>query len=160
MLLWDGACAVTGARHPRLLRTSHIVPWADCPTDAESLNVHNGLLLIAHLDATFDADLISFGVNGKIQFSPELSQQDIKALGFVPEMRLQQTDSETEARLAVQQTDGSLRNLRPASARIIVVDQVVSPVFCKVKTKGRHMNIMLVFHLNGLGLIHHNVDEL
>ena len=26
MLFWDGACAVTGVRHPRLLRASHIVP--------------------------------------------------------------------------------------------------------------------------------------
>ena len=100
MFFWGGACAVTGARHPRLLRASHIVPWADCPTDAERLNVHNGLLLAAHLDAAFDAHLISFGVDGKIQFSPELSEQDIDALGLVPEMCLRRTDPEIEARLS------------------------------------------------------------
>ena len=104
MLFWDGACAVTGARHPRLLRASHIIPWADCPTDAERLNVHNGLLLAAHLDAAFDAHLITFGVDGKIQFSTELSERDIEALGLFPEMRLRQTDPKIEARLAVHRS--------------------------------------------------------
>ena len=101
MLFWDGACAVTGVQNPRLLRASHIVPWADCPTDGERLNVHNGLLLAAHLDAAFDAHLISFGVDGQIQFSRELSQHDIEALGLVPGMRLRRTDPQTETRLAL-----------------------------------------------------------
>ena len=104
MLFWDGACAVTGVRHPRLLRASHIVPWAECETDAERLNVHNGLLLAAHLDAAFDAHLISFGVDGQIRFGPKLSGEDIAASGFTPEMRLRRTDSETEVRLALHRT--------------------------------------------------------
>ena len=82
MLFWDGACAVTAVRHPRLLRASHIVPWADCQTDAERLNVHNGLLLAAHLDAAFDAHLISFDADGLIQFSPKLLGEDIAAFGL------------------------------------------------------------------------------
>ena len=101
MLFWDGACAVTGVRHPRLLRASHIVPWAECETDAERLNVHNGLLLAAHLDAAFDAHLISFGVDGQIRFGPKLSGEDIAASGLTPEMRLRRTDPETEVRLAL-----------------------------------------------------------
>ena len=101
MLFWDGACAVTGVRHPRLLRASHIVPWADCETDAERLNVHNGLLLAAHLDAAFDAHLISFNAEGQIQFGPKLSREDIAALGLTPEMRLRRTDPETERRLTL-----------------------------------------------------------
>lgn len=44
---WDGRCAVTGIAHPRLLRASHIKPWARCQTDAERLDVYNGLLLAA-----------------------------------------------------------------------------------------------------------------
>ncbi len=100
MLFWDGACAVTDVRHPRLLRASHIIPWAECETDAERLNVHNGLLLAAHLDAAFDAYLISFDVDGKILFGPNLSNEDIAASGFTPEMRLRRTDQETEVRLA------------------------------------------------------------
>ena len=101
MVFWDGACAVTGVRHARLLRASHIVPWADCETDAERLNVYNGLLLAAHLDAAFDAHLISFGVDGQIQFGPRLSREDIAALGLTSEMSLRRTDPETELRLAL-----------------------------------------------------------
>ena len=104
MVFWDGACAVTGIRHPRLLRASHIVPWADCETDAERLNVYNGLLLAAHLDAAFDAHLISFGVDGQIQFGPQLCREDIAALGLKSEMRLRRTDPETELRLALHRT--------------------------------------------------------
>lgn len=100
MLYWDGTCAVTGVRHPRLLRASHIVPWAECKTDAERLNVHNGLLLAPHLDAAFDAHLITFDVDGQIRFGPQLSEEDIAASGLAPEMRLRRTDSETEVRLA------------------------------------------------------------
>ena len=100
MLFWDGACAVTGVRHPRLLRASHIVPWADCETDAERLNIHNGLLLAAHLDAAFDAHLISFDTDGLIQFSPKLIDEDIAALGLTIKMRLRRTDPDTEIRLA------------------------------------------------------------
>ena len=38
--------------------------------------------------------------------------------------------------------------------------EAVSPYICKVKAKGRHMNVLLVFHLDGPCLIHHNFDEL
>ena len=104
MLYWDGACALTGVRHPRLLRASHIIPWVDCESDAERLNVYNGLLLAAHLDAAFDSHLISFSVDGQIQFSPKLSHEDIAGLGLTPEMRLWRTDPETEVRLAFHRT--------------------------------------------------------
>ena len=40
---WDGRCAITGLDVPDLLRASHIKPWADCDTDAERLDVFNGL---------------------------------------------------------------------------------------------------------------------
>ena len=52
---WDGCCAITGLDVPDLLRASHIKPWADCDTDAERLDVFNGLLLAPHLDAAFDS---------------------------------------------------------------------------------------------------------
>lgn len=104
MLFWDAACAVTGVRHPRLLRASHIIPWAECETDAERLNVHNGLLLAAHLDAAFDASLLSFGADGHILFSPKLSGEDIAVLGLRPEMRLRRTAPETEKRLALHRS--------------------------------------------------------
>ncbi len=66
---WEDACAVTGVTHSTLLRASHIIPWAACETDHERLNVHNDLLLVANLDAAFDAGLISFDDGGGIMIS-------------------------------------------------------------------------------------------
>jgi putative restriction endonuclease len=57
---WGGACAVTGLALPALLRASHAKPWAECETDEERLDVFNGFLLVAHLDALFDRGLITF----------------------------------------------------------------------------------------------------
>ena len=101
MEYWGGACAVLGVAEPRLLRASHIVPWSECDSDAERLNVHNGLLLAAHLDAAFDAYLISFSVDGQILRSPKLSESDAIALGLAREMRLRWVDPETEKRLVI-----------------------------------------------------------
>jgi hypothetical protein len=82
MTYWGGRCAVTGVAEPRLLRASHIKPWARCETDAERLDVYNGLLLAAHLDATFDAGLVSFSDEGTILFSSQFAQEDRNALGI------------------------------------------------------------------------------
>jgi putative restriction endonuclease len=79
---WATQCAVTKVRDPRLLRASHIKPWAACETDAERLDVYNGLLLAAHLDAAFDAGLISFTDSGRILFSGYFQEADRKALGI------------------------------------------------------------------------------
>lgn len=66
MDLWEGRCAVTGLAVPALLRASHIKPWADCETDAERLDVYNGLLLAPHLDAAFDRGFITVQDDGTI----------------------------------------------------------------------------------------------
>jgi hypothetical protein len=52
-----------GITDPALLRASHIVPWSDC-NDDQRLDVHNGLLLSALWDATFDQGLVSFADDG------------------------------------------------------------------------------------------------
>ena len=65
--------------HPRLLRASHMKPWASCDTDAERLDVHNGLLLAAHLDAAFDAGLIGFEMDGSRVVSPALATKTLIA---------------------------------------------------------------------------------
>ena len=70
---WGGRCPMTGITEPGLLRASHIVPWADC-TDAQRLDVHNGLLLSALWDAAFDRGLISFADDGTVLVSPQLSE--------------------------------------------------------------------------------------
>lgn len=69
---WGGACAVTGIALPELLRASHAKPWAKCDTDQERLNVFNGFLRCAHLDALFDRGLMTFEEDGKTVFPPDL----------------------------------------------------------------------------------------
>lgn len=93
MAYWQGCCAITGLAVPELLRASHAKPWKDA-TDAERLDVHNGLLLAAHLDAAFDQGLITVGTDGGVIVSPTLNAHDRAVLGLdVPR---------------------SVRNLRPA----------------------------------------------
>lgn len=70
---WQGQCPLTGITDTALLRASHIVPWKDCTSDAERLDVHNGLLLSALWDAAFDRGLVTFDDEGQPQFSPCLS---------------------------------------------------------------------------------------
>lgn len=70
---WGGACAVTGVALPEVLRASHAKSWADCETDKERLDVFNGFLLVANLDALFDRGLISFEDTGAMLVSPHLS---------------------------------------------------------------------------------------
>ncbi|WP_062764659.1 HNH endonuclease [Sphingopyxis terrae] len=78
---WNARCPLTGIEDPALLRASHIVPWAECESDAERLDVHNGLLLAAHWDAAFDAGLISFRDDGQVIFAPSLSEHARCVLG-------------------------------------------------------------------------------
>ena len=97
---WDKSCAVTAVSEPRLLRASHIKPWASCDTDAERLDVFNGLLLAAHLDAAFDAGLISFSGAGAVVVSPRFRKVDRDALGIHEGLRLRRTSELLSARLA------------------------------------------------------------
>jgi putative restriction endonuclease len=69
---WDHRCAITGVQDAALLRASHIVPWSES-TDAERLDVYNGILLAAHLDAAFDKHLITVLPDGAVTFSSRLS---------------------------------------------------------------------------------------
>jgi hypothetical protein len=78
---WQGRCAITGLAVPELLRASHAKPWKDS-TDAERLDVHNGLLLAAHLDAAFDQGLITVDADGSVRCSPALDSQARGVLGL------------------------------------------------------------------------------
>jgi hypothetical protein len=77
---WNGRCPMTGITDPALLKASHIVPWAECESDAQRLDVHNGLLLSALWDAAFDAGRVSFADNGDVIVHPSLGQLDRKVL--------------------------------------------------------------------------------
>ena len=79
---WDGRCAITGLDVPDLLRASHIKPWANCDTDAERLDVFNGLLLAPHLDAAFDSGFITIEEDGTLLLSDALSPATRSALGL------------------------------------------------------------------------------
>jgi hypothetical protein len=72
---WQGKCAATGISDRALLRASHIVPWAECASDEERLDVFNGILLVADLDAAFDAALITFDAHGAPHFSAKLTDE-------------------------------------------------------------------------------------
>ena len=85
---WGDACAVTGVTLPAVLRASHAKPWVECASDAERLNVFNGFLLTANLDALFDRFLISFDEVGLLLISPRLTQKQLQPLGIHPGMKL------------------------------------------------------------------------
>lgn len=77
---WQGRCPLTGITDPALLRASHIIPWSECVSDAQRLDVHNGLLLSALWDAAFDRSLVTFKDNGNPLFASGLSEAARQAL--------------------------------------------------------------------------------
>ena len=79
---WEGRCAITGLALPELLRASHIKPWAACETDAERLDVYNGLLLAPHLDAAFDQGFITVADTGEVVVSSALDRAARRTLGL------------------------------------------------------------------------------
>jgi hypothetical protein len=97
---WGGACAVTGMTMPEVLRASHALPWAECVTDAQRLDVFNGFLLTANLDALFDRFLISFDKEGYILVSDDISEDDKKILGLQPKLKLRWITERHELYLA------------------------------------------------------------
>ena len=86
-----GTCAVTGVTDPGLLRASHIIPWSKASIQ-DRTNPFNGLLLAVHIDALFEAGLISFADSGRIILSPALSEADAVALGVHKGMSLRSVD--------------------------------------------------------------------
>ena len=98
---WGNACAVTGLQMLEILRASHAKPWADCTTDLERLDVYNGFLLTANLDALFDRFLISFDTDGKILISDTISLQQVGLLNIHNEMKLRWVSKEHESYLVL-----------------------------------------------------------
>lgn len=88
MEYWQGRCPLTGISDPALLRASHIVPWRVCETDAQRLDVHNGLLLSALWDAAFDQGLVTFSDEGTPVFSPALSEAARRELRWIAALTL------------------------------------------------------------------------
>ncbi|OKY73985.1 MAG: restriction endonuclease [Desulfobulbaceae bacterium DB1] len=97
---WGGACAVTGIDLPEVLRASHAKPWAACESDEERLNVFNGFLLTAHLDALFDRGLITFADSGLMLCSPRISNDQQYALHLDKRLALRWLSQEHQPYLA------------------------------------------------------------
>jgi putative restriction endonuclease len=89
MEYWERRCAITGLAVPELLRASHIKPWAVCKTDAERLDVFNGLLLAPHLDAAFDGGFITLADDGDVMLSQKLSPDASSLLGLTARLRVE-----------------------------------------------------------------------
>lgn len=85
---WQGRCAATGLAVPALLRSSHMKPWADCETDAERLDVFNGLLLAPNVDAAFDRGFLTFADDGRLVTSAKLDMAAQELLGFAADLRV------------------------------------------------------------------------
>ena len=83
---WQG-CSVTSCKQIEVLRASHIKPWRDS-SDAERLNLYNGLLLIPNLDSCFELGLISFTDEGRIIISNRLDRQAAELLGTKQDLKL------------------------------------------------------------------------
>jgi hypothetical protein len=84
---WQARCPLTGITDTALLRASHILPWKNCTSDAERLDIYNGLLLSALWDAAFDQGLVTFDDEGQPQFSPSLSdiaRAELRWQGSIP----------------------------------------------------------------------------
>lgn len=83
---WNDACAVTGCTVREILRASHIRPW-QASNDEQRLDTSNGILLTAHLDALFDAGLITFDDFGRIIRSPLFSDDGKPPLSVSGKLR-------------------------------------------------------------------------
>ena len=93
-----GQCQVTGFKNPKVLRASHIVPWAESSAE-ERQDINNGLLLVAHLDQLFDSHLISFDNQGRILISKALTEKDKSILGLIYSMGLENLSPKTQSYL-------------------------------------------------------------
>lgn len=87
MKRWADACAVTGCGVAEVLRASHCKPWRDS-SNVERLDPANGLLLVANLDALFDAGLISFDGNGQMLVARALTEKQRSSLGLPAPLRI------------------------------------------------------------------------
>jgi hypothetical protein len=85
---WEGRCAITGLAVVELLRASHIKPWAVCVSDAERLDVYNGLLLAPHLDAAFDRGFITVEDDGTVMVAEALDGYARSVLGLDQPLRV------------------------------------------------------------------------
>lgn len=93
---WGYCCCLTGSCVQEAIRASHIKPWRES-TDEERLDPHNGLPLVASLDALFDSGLVAFDPSGKVIVSSDLNAQERRIFG-IGKHTLRRKPSANEAR--------------------------------------------------------------
>jgi hypothetical protein len=96
--LWQGSCAVTSVQEPRVLRSSHIKPWADSNVQ-EKVDHFNGLLLVPNLDALFNEGLITFRNDGRMLVSPDWQDNDKRRMHITTDLQLRKVHPESHAYL-------------------------------------------------------------
>lgn len=92
VMLLSSTCRVTGVGDPRLLIASHIKPWKESSNE-ERLNGNNGIMLSPHIDALFDAHLISFEDNGAMLVHPTLSDDVLNRWALRRDIRVEKFQS-------------------------------------------------------------------
>ena len=92
--LWQGSCAVTSVQEPRVLRSSHIKPWADSSVQ-EKVDHFNGLLLVPNLDTLFNEGLISFRNDGQILVSSAWRKDDQRRMHITSDLHLRAVHRES-----------------------------------------------------------------
>jgi hypothetical protein len=85
--LWRGRCALSNCTVQAALVASHAKAWSES-SNQERLDEFNGLLLAASVDRLFDRGLISFGDDGALLVSPQVSREDLASMGLRTDMRL------------------------------------------------------------------------
>jgi len=92
--LWQGSCAVTSVRETRVLRSSHIKPWAESDNQ-EKVDHFNGLLLVPNLDALFNEGLIAFRDDGRILISTDWRTDDKRRMHVTSDLSLRTVHAES-----------------------------------------------------------------
>lgn len=87
---WNG-CSVSGCSLLPVLVASHIKPWY-VSNNEQRLDPFNGLLLQPNIDKLFDRGYITFDLQGNIQCSSFLENNDRKLLGIDRSMRLRKLE--------------------------------------------------------------------
>lgn len=88
MLTQNACCVMCGIKNKELLIGSHIKPAAESDA-AEKADFNNGLLLCCNHDKLFDRYLITFNfIDGQIEISKTISEEDMSVLGINPEYKL------------------------------------------------------------------------
>ena len=105
---------------PELLCAGHIKPRADCDTNAERLDIFNGLLLAPHLDEAFDSGFVTIADGGSVLFSDGLSRKARSTLGIDGSLKVRGLHRDTSGTRRGTGTGSSALVWRPRAGRDVL----------------------------------------